>query len=205
MDFNDSPAEAAFRSEARAFLDEHAPEVLDNPYEQDSAEDQLRALPGARDWQRTLYEHGWAALLWPVEYGGRGCGPIEQFIWNQELGRKAIGDSIFLGGVGLIGPTLIAHGSEEQKQRHLHAMLRGDQIWCQLFSEPGAGSDLASLATRAVRDGDDWRVTGQKTWSSFAHFSDRMRVMFERIKSGFRELRAELELPSRLYRGQRTE
>ena len=105
MDFNDSPAEAAFRSEARAFLDEHAPEVLDNPYEQDSAEDQLRALPGARDWQRTLYEHGWAALLWPAEYGGRGCGPIEQFIWNQELGRKAIGDSIFLGGVGLIGPT----------------------------------------------------------------------------------------------------
>ncbi len=172
MDFRDSPNEAAFRAEARAFLEAHAPDELANPYEEDTLEEQQRALPGAREWQRTLYEQGWAGLLWPREYGGRGLGPIEQFIWNQELGRVGVSESVFVPAVGMAGPTIIAHGSDEQKDRHLRPMLRGDVLWCQLFSEPGAGSDLASLATRAVRDGDDWIVTGQKTWSSFAHFAD---------------------------------
>ncbi len=171
MDLHDSPAEARFRAEARAFLEAHVPETLDNPYEQDDLDAQRRALPGARAWQLELFEHGWAGLLWPAEFGGRGAGPTEQFIWNQELGRMGLGNSIFLGSE-LVGPTIIAHGSDEQKNRHLRPMLRGDLLWCQLFSEPGAGSELAGLQTRALRSGDGWVVTGQKTWSSFAHFAD---------------------------------
>ncbi len=172
MDFNDSPGEEAFRAEARSFLAAHRPERIDNPYSEDSEEAQRRALPGARAWQQTLYVHGWAGLLWPEAYGGRGVGSVEQFIWNQELGRAGLSESIFLGGVGMAGPTIIAHGDDAQKEQHLRPMLRGERVWCQLFSEPGAGSDLASLATRAVRDGNEWLVTGQKIWSSFAHFAD---------------------------------
>jgi len=171
MDFRDSEQEAAFRGEARAFLAAQTTDIP-NPYQQSTPEAQRETLPGARAWQHTLYEHGWASVLWPEAFGGRGLGPIEQIIWNQELGRVGLGDSIFLGGVGMAGPTIIAHGSEPQKEMHLRPMLCGDQLWCQLFSEPGSGSDLASLATRAVRDGDDWIVTGQKTWSSFAHLAD---------------------------------
>jgi alkylation response protein AidB-like acyl-CoA dehydrogenase len=129
-------------------------------------------LPLHRAWQRTLHANGWGALTWPREYGGRGLGPIEQIIWNQELSRAGLGPSLFMVGIGMAGPTIIAHGSEAQKQRFLAPLLRVDEIWCQLFSEPGAGSDLASLATRAVRDGDAWVVTGQKTWCSGAQYGD---------------------------------
>ncbi len=172
MDFADSPREAVFRAEARAFLEEHAPERVPNPYREDTPEAQRAALPGARAWQRTLCEHGFAGLLWPAEHGGRGLGPIEQTIWNQELARFGLGESVFLGGVGMAGPTIIAHGTQAQCAEHLRPMLRGDLLWTQLFSEPGAGSDLVSLAARGVRDGDDWIISGQKTWSSFAHFAD---------------------------------
>ena len=157
MDFRDSEAEATFRARARAFLEEHVPEDLGDAY--DESVDEERLFARTREWQRTLEAHRWAAILWPEEYGGQGLGPVEQIIWNQELSRAGLGESIFVVGIGMAGPTIIAHGSPEQKARYLPPMLRGEEIWCQLFSEPGAGSDLAALGARAVRDGDQWLVT----------------------------------------------
>ena len=170
MDFRDSPHEAAFRSEARAFLDAHAPVRL--PDYADQSVDQEQVLVQARGWQRTLFDYGWGSITWPLECGGRGLGPIEQIIWNQELTRVGFGESHFLQGLGLAGPTIIAHGTEAQKARFLEPILRADEIWCQLFSEPGAGSDLANLSTRAEKSGDEWIITGQKTWCSGGHYSD---------------------------------
>jgi alkylation response protein AidB-like acyl-CoA dehydrogenase len=171
MDLNDSPAEAAFRAEARAFLAQHAPaEGLPDYYKED-VEDEI-LVSRHRAWQRTLQAHGWGALTWPREFGGRGLGPIENIIWNQELSRAGLGPGLFMVGIGMAGPTIIAHGNEAQKRRFLEPMLRVDEVWCQLFSEPAAGSDLAALTARAVRDGDEWVVTGQKTWCSGAHYAD---------------------------------
>jgi len=169
VDFRDSESEAAFRAEARAFVDAHAPD----PREM-YGDDPLQAsnLEAHRAWQRAQYEHGFAGIMWPEAYGGRGLGPIEQIVWNQELARKGLGLSMFMPGLSMAGPTIIAHGTEAQKQRHLEPLLRGDEVWCQLFSEPGAGSDLAGVACRAVRDGDDWVIDGQKTWSSGAAEAD---------------------------------
>jgi alkylation response protein AidB-like acyl-CoA dehydrogenase len=166
MELGDSPFEAAFRAKVRAFLSAHAPT---RPL--DFTNDKV-VLGPAKAWQRTLHSHGYAALTWPVEYGGQGKGRVERFILNQELGRHGIRGGPFMVGIDLAGPTLIAHGTPEQKARYLMPMLSGDEIWCQLFSEPGAGSDLASLSTRAVRQGDDWVVSGQKVWTSFAHLAD---------------------------------
>jgi alkylation response protein AidB-like acyl-CoA dehydrogenase len=170
VDFRDSPAEAAFREEARDFLARHAPREYTHAFGQQVDDEALVAQSKA--WQRTLHQHGWAAITWPREHGGRGLGPIQQIIWNQEIARLGLGESIFVVGIGMAGPTIIAHGTAEQKARFLPPMLRGDEIWCQLFSEPGAGSDLAGLACRAVRDGDAWVVSGQKTWCSGAHYAD---------------------------------
>jgi alkylation response protein AidB-like acyl-CoA dehydrogenase len=169
MDLDDSPAEAAFRAEARAFLEAHLPRDLGDLFAE--GQDETAFLRGARAWQATQADHGWAAITWPRQYGGRGCGPIEQIIWNQETARLGLGRSLFVVGTGMAGPTLIAHGSDEQKRRFLPPLRRGDEIWCQLFSEPGAGSDLAAVATRAESDGDDWVVTGQKTWCSGGHYA----------------------------------
>jgi len=171
MDFQDSEREAAFRAEARGFLEKHAPAEPAPLYHKVYIEDEELVAPH-RTWQRTLSEHGWGALMWPQEYGGRGLGPIEQIIWNQELSRIGMGPSLFMVGIGMAGPTIISHGTDEQKERFLPPTLRVETAWCQLFSEPGAGSDLASLATRAVRDGDEWVVTGQKTWSSGATWAN---------------------------------
>ncbi len=170
MDFRDSPQEAAFRSEARAFLEAHGPKEYVHAFAQNVDDEAL--VRSNRAWQRTLYEHGWAALTWPREFGGRGLGPIEQIVWNQELARAGLGESVFVVGIGMAGPTIIAHGSDAQKARFLAPMLRGEEIWCQLFSEPGAGSDLAGVACRADRDGDDWVLSGQKTWCSGGHYGD---------------------------------
>jgi len=169
MDFRDSPGEAEFRAEARAFLEAHAPEEPIDFFDEEADEEKL--LARSLRWQSVLFEHGWAAVTWPREYGGRGLGPIEQIIWNQELAGAGFGESLFVVGVGMAGPTIIAHGTEEQKERFLAPMLRGEEIWCQLFSEPGAGSDLAGLACRAEQEGDEWVVTGQKTWCSGAHYA----------------------------------
>ena len=170
MDFSDSPSEAAFRAEAAAFLEAHAPAEGIGSYS--SGDDQIEVFHRHVAWQKVCAEHGWGAITWPTQCGGRGAGPIEQIIWNTECTKCGLGHSMLAVGIGMVGPTLIAHGTAEQRERYLGPLLRAEETWCQLFSEPGAGSDLAGLATRAVRDGDDWVVNGQKTWSSSADHND---------------------------------
>jgi alkylation response protein AidB-like acyl-CoA dehydrogenase len=178
MNFDDSPAEAAFRTEVRAFLDAHAPRrdaagLGSSFYAKAPSEDAERAhVEECQAWQRVLYDNGWAGITWPKAYGGRGGTSVEQGIFTQEQGRYDVSTGVFSVGIGMAGPTVITHGTEEQKQRFLDPMLRGEEIWCQLFSEPNAGSDLAGLRTSAVRDGDEWIVNGQKVWNSGAHYSD---------------------------------
>jgi alkylation response protein AidB-like acyl-CoA dehydrogenase len=171
MDFEDTAEEAAFRLEARTWLKAHARETepgevstLRGFYDSDDL-----FVEQGRAWQRTLFEGGWAGIQWPVAYGGRGGTSMQQLIFRQEESRFDVPSGLFAVGIGMAGPTIIAHGTDAQRARHLPAMLRGDEVWCQLFSEPGAGSDLASLATRAEPDGDQWVVNGQKVWSSGAH------------------------------------
>ena len=172
MDFDDTPAEAAFRAEARAWLDAHATRREEGAgfggY-LSRAEDHVEAC---KRWQRTLYDGGWAGITWPKEYGGRGATPIEAAIFNQEQANYDVDAGVFMVAVGMVGPTLIAHGTDGQKERFLDPLLRGEEIWCQLFSEPGAGSDLANLGTKAVLDGDEFVVNGQKVWTSGAQHSD---------------------------------
>jgi alkylation response protein AidB-like acyl-CoA dehydrogenase len=177
MDFDDSPEEAEFRAEVRAFLAAHAeplPAVFAPPGMGGGTteEDELAYVRACQEWQATLFDNGWAGITWPKEWGGRGGTAIQQLIWNQEMAKFDVATGVFSQGIGMAGPTLLGHGSPEQQERFLRPMLRGDVLWCQLFSEPGAGSDLAALATRAVRDGDEYVVNGQKVWSSSAHYSD---------------------------------
>jgi len=172
MDFDESPEEAAFRKEARSWLDtyagaDEAPDAA--PANGDQA---AVSLERARPWQALLAEHGWAGITWPAEHGGRGGTAAEAAIFEQEAHQFGLPTGPFAVGVRMAGPTIIAHGTDAQKARYLGPLLRGEEIWCQLFSEPGAGSDLAGLATRAVRDGDEWVVNGQKVWTSGAHDSD---------------------------------
>ena len=165
MDFNDTPQEAAFREEARAWLAENA------PAEKELAE--LDEMARSKLWQKRKYDAGWACIRWPKEYGGRGATAVEQVIWNQEEVRyPGLPGSIFSIGQGMAAPTLMAWGKEEQKRRYLPKLASGEEIWCQLFSEPASGSDLAALRTKAERDGDDWVINGQKIWTSGAHYSD---------------------------------
>jgi alkylation response protein AidB-like acyl-CoA dehydrogenase len=177
MDFDESPEEAAYRAEAHAWLSQHAElrsPVKSSPMSigEPDAEAERVHVRESKAWQLTLFDGGWAGITWPKEYGGRGGSPIEAIIFGQEQARFDVPTSVFAQSIGMAGPTIMAHGSEWQKERFLEAMLRGDEVWCQLFSEPGAGSDLASLATSAVRDGDEFVVNGQKVWTSSAHFSD---------------------------------
>jgi alkylation response protein AidB-like acyl-CoA dehydrogenase len=174
MDFNDTPEEAAFRAEARRWLEGNAERL--RPGEQAGAIASMRARPAtiaeAKAWQARKADSGWACITWPAKYGGRGATAIQNVIWNQEEKRFKTPPNIFTIGQGMLGPTIMVHGSDAQKDRYLKPMLRGEEIWCQLFSEPGAGSDLAGLRTMAVRDGDDWVINGQKIWTSGAHYCD---------------------------------
>ena len=177
MDFDDTPEEAAFRAEARAWLEVHAPaHVAPRTARASGGEDWVRRC---KAWQRTLYDGGWAGITWPKEYGGRGGTALEQRVFDQEQARFGVAAGVFAVGIGMVGPTLIAHGTEEQKGRYLDPLLQGDDGWCQLFSEPGAGSDLAGLSTRAVPDGDEFVVDGQKVWTSGAHHS-RLGILLAR-------------------------
>jgi alkylation response protein AidB-like acyl-CoA dehydrogenase len=170
LDFDDTPQEAAVRKEIRAWLQDNAPGKGSTDYCRRSELDRL-AL--AKAFQAKLFDAGLAGLAWPEEYGGRGGSAIEQMIFEQELaGFDAPWGVFFVIGIGMAGPTIIAHGSPAQKERFLRPTLRGDVIWCQLFSEPGAGSDLAGLRTSAVRDGDEFVISGQKIWTSGGHYSD---------------------------------
>ena len=164
MDFNDSPSEAAFREEARAWLKANVPtsEELEG----------LDEIAASKLWQKRKYDAGWACIRWPEEYGGRGASPIEQVIWNQEEGKFSTPGGVFCIGQGMAAPTLMAWASEEHKREHLPPLASGEHIWCQLFSEPAGGSDLAALRTRAEKDGDEWVINGQKIWTSGAHYSD---------------------------------
>jgi len=174
MDFDDTQEEAEFRAEARAWLDAHASlRATDDPPEAGLGDEASEALvERSKQWQGIKADGGWACITWPTEYGGRGASAIQSVIWNQEEGRYRTPPNIFTIGQGMLGPTLMAHGTDEQKSRYLEKMLRGEEVWCQLFSEPSAGSDLAGLRTRAVRDGDEWVVSGQKIWTTGAHYSD---------------------------------
>jgi alkylation response protein AidB-like acyl-CoA dehydrogenase len=135
-----------------------------------AGEGRSELLERARAWQRRKADAGWACITWPVEYGGRGATALQSVIWNQEEGRYRVPPNMFTIGHGMLAPTIMAHGTPEQKSRYLRPMLRADEIWCQLFSEPAAGSDLAGLRTSAVRDGSDWVLNGQKIWTSGAHY-----------------------------------
>jgi alkylation response protein AidB-like acyl-CoA dehydrogenase len=176
VNFDDTTEEAAFRAEVRMFLDAHATPKTDGSFANanygDSAAAELEHVAKCKAWQRVKYDAGWAGITWPKEYGGRGGTSVQQGIFNQEEARYDVHTGTFAVGIGMAGPTIIVHGTEEQKQRYLDPLIRGEEIWCQLFSEPGAGSDLAGLRTSAVRDGDEWVVNGQKVWNSGAHYSD---------------------------------
>lgn len=176
MTLDDTPAQAAFRREARAWVDDNAPKALEPLLRQSAFAslkmDEADLLVEARAWQARKSRDGWACLAWPNAYGGRDASPIERVIWAQEEGLYAALSSPFLIGQGMCGPTLMAHGDAAVRAEHLPPLASGERIWCQLFSEPAAGSDLAGVRTRAVRDGDDWIVQGQKVWTSGAHYSD---------------------------------
>lgn len=171
MHIGDTEKEAEFRTQARTWLSAHAAPKSASGGEL-SEHDLGRHIQHCRDWQRVLFDNGWAGITWPVAFGGRGASPIQAAIFAEEMSQFDVSTGAFAVSIGMVGPTLIAHGTPEQQQRHLQPILRGDEVWCQLFSEPGSGSDLASLGTRAVRDGDDWIVNGQKVWTSFGQFAD---------------------------------
>ncbi len=172
MDFDDTPEEAAFRAEACAWLDANAERLQRGERAPGLAEGRSSPdlIKRAQAWQAKKADAGWACITWPKPYGGRGATSIQNMIWNQEQNRYKTPADIFGIGQGMLGPTIMVHGNDEQKQRYLRPMLRGEEIWCQLFSEPAAGSDLAGLRTSAVRDGDEWIINGQKIWTTGAQY-----------------------------------
>ena len=181
MDFNDNPKEAEFRSQVREFLDHNAQKRSEvsltgssaGAPETVSGEDAAKeALKKAKEWQKKKAEAGLAAILWPKEFGGYGGTPIEQVIYQQEEHNYFVHSGYFEIGIGMLGPTMMVWGKDEDKKRYLPKMLNGEEIWCQLFSEPSAGSDLAGIRMKAEKDGSDWILNGQKVWTSGAHFAD---------------------------------
>ena len=165
MDFDLSPTDLAFREELCAWLQTHPPPDIDAAATFEDAE-------ALRAWQRTLAADRWVGIHWPTEYGGRAASLVQVAIYNEELARAHAPQIMGRAGVNLVGPTLIAHGTEQQRARWLPKILDATEIWCQLFSEPGAGSDLAGLTTKAVKQGDTYLVSGQKVWTSYARFAD---------------------------------
>lgn len=176
MDFSDNPAEAAFRTEVRDFIAAHAPHYLAEHLAKsgfgNTNTGDYDTLSEAKRWQSIKAEHGWACIAWPQEYGGRGASPIENVIWSQEEGLFSRLSGTFIIGQGMCAPTLMAYASEEHKRRFLPKLASGEEVWCQLFSEPHGGSDLAGLRTRAEKQGDEWVINGQKIWTSGAQHSD---------------------------------
>jgi alkylation response protein AidB-like acyl-CoA dehydrogenase len=170
VDLDDTPEQAAYRQQVRSWLQQHASQapVLRGA---DAIEDEQEIIAARRAWQGQLAEGGLAGVTWPREYGGQGLGPIEQVVCNQEIAAAGVPGILDAIGVGMLGPTIIAHGSDEQKARYLGPMLHGDEVWCQLFSEPAAGSDLAAVQTRAQQQDGGWRLNGQKVWTTNAQFA----------------------------------
>ena len=189
MEWADSPEQAEFRDGVRTFIQSNLPRFyraqaedprptgLEGDWQEDIVHGSDEAKVAAKEWADALLEQGWSAPHWPKEYGGGGMSTMEQFIFNQEMAEleaPKVGGS----GLSLLGPTVLVHGTDDQKERLLAPTLAGDILWAQGFSEPGAGSDLASLQTRAVRDGDDYVINGQKMWTSTAHKSNWIFGMF---------------------------
>jgi alkylation response protein AidB-like acyl-CoA dehydrogenase len=173
MDFNDTPDEAGFRAEVRAFLDVNAQKKSETaPSNRRRHISDAEELKQAKAWQAKKADAGFARITWPEKWGGRGGSMIQQVIYNEEEARYLVPGGVFAIGLGMCIPTLMNYADEATLQRYVRPALRGEEIWCQLFSEPVAGSDLAGLKTRAERDGDDWIVNGQKVWTSGAHYSD---------------------------------
>jgi alkylation response protein AidB-like acyl-CoA dehydrogenase len=173
MDFEDTPQEAKFRTEVRKFLDANAERRKPGTAEgYRTSQSAPGALERAKAWQAKKYASGFAGITWPGEWGGRGGSPIEQVIYNQEESNFAVPRGFFEIGLGMCIPTLATWGTPEQRQRYAPPALKGDEVWCQLFSEPAGGSDLAGLRTSAHKKGDEWIVNGQKIWTSGAHYSD---------------------------------
>lgn len=173
MNFDDTAQEAAFRREVRKWLSANVPREFDAAkFRPGMLAFDADLIRRSKEWQRKKFEAGWACPHWPKEYGGRGASAIEHVIWNQEEGVYTVLAFAFFMGHHMCGPTLMAYATQQQKLQHLPPMASGETVWCQLFSEPAAGSDLAGLRTRAERDGGDWVINGQKIWTSAAHFSD---------------------------------
>ncbi|MGE0821006.1 MAG: acyl-CoA dehydrogenase [Candidatus Binatia bacterium] len=178
MDFEYTPEQEAFRAEVRNWLAANLPEDLcvDDPRDERIAPD-YETFVRRREWQRTMHKAGWVGIAWPKEYGGRGAGLMEQVIFDEEYTRARAPVLPGYSGIALCGPTLAQWGTEEQKNTFLPRILSGDIIWCQGYSEPGAGSDLAGLQTRAIEDGDMFIVNGQKVWTSGAQYADWMFML----------------------------
>ncbi|MFO7591806.1 MAG: acyl-CoA dehydrogenase family protein [Acidimicrobiia bacterium] len=171
MDLTPTRDESALRADVRAWLHEHLPWEYGKglPPRFDNL---AQEVTFGREWQAQLASGRWVAVPWPEEFGGRGAGAVEHFIVTEELARARAPELVGRIGINLVGPTLLAHGSPEQKARWLAKIPPAEELWCQLFSEPGAGSDLAAVSTKAVRHGDDWVLDGQKVWTSYAQFAD---------------------------------
>ena len=169
MDFKDTPEQAKFRKTCREWLEKNA--KLKTGVEKNEFAN-IDFLQVAKDWQKKKYDAGWAMLHWPKEFGGIGASAIERIIWAEEESKFNVPKGIFEIGLGMAGPVMMEYATDEQKARYLPAMAEGKEIWCQLFSEPSAGSDVAGLRSKAVKDGDNWIINGQKVWTSGAHFSD---------------------------------
>lgn len=184
MNFDDSPKEAAFRAEALAFLQANAKlkkkdvkskkdsKKSTKVSEESSKQAEKAYLKRAKAWQKLKYDEGWACLHWPKKYGGRDASPMELIIWQQEESKFDVPSLPFVIGQGMCGPTMMAYSTDKYNLELLPRMASGEDIWCQLFSEPSGGSDLANLSTKAEPDGDDWIINGKKIWASGAHYSD---------------------------------
>ena len=173
MDFNDTPQEAEFRANCRAWLEANAElktKKTNSAKNMNIGNKSL--LEAAAEWQKKKYDAGWAMIHWPKEFGGIGATPIERIIWAQEESKFNVPKGVYEIGLGMAGPVMMEYATDEQKERYLPPMAEGKEIWCQLFSEPSAGSDVAGLRSKAVQDGENWIVNGQKVWTSGAHFSD---------------------------------
>jgi alkylation response protein AidB-like acyl-CoA dehydrogenase len=170
VDLNLTPQELRFRDEVRVWFAENVPR--DWVKRRDEEESMLGRFEYLRAWQRKLYDAGWAGISWPKDFGGRGAAVMEQVIFIEEMARAEAPPMANVIALGLIGPTIIAFGTSEQKRRYLAKMLSAEEIWCQGFSEPNAGSDLAALSTTGVLDGDHFVVNGQKCWTSYAWAAD---------------------------------
>jgi alkylation response protein AidB-like acyl-CoA dehydrogenase len=168
MDFNDTPEEAAYRAQVRQWLEANAPRQALDPTDMEGG----GSMAASKAWQAKKAAAGYAQITWPREWGGPGGTPIQQVIFSQEEARYPIPPNPFQIGLGMCVPTVMTFADEDTKKRFVGPALRGEEIWCQLFSEPSGGSDVAAARTRAVRDGDDWVISGQKVWTTGAQFSD---------------------------------